>query len=331
MEFILAAVKELSYIIVQHPVLSIIGSFVLFGYLVRLYCKITMGICDVDQDMSGKTVLITGATAGIGKETALELAKRNARVLLACRNVVNAAKVAEEIKSCTGNPYVIVMSLDLSSFESVRKCAKDVLASEEKLHVLINNAGVTGIPRNLTSDGCEQIMQTNHFGHFLLTLLLLDLLKRSTPSRIINISSSGHASANLDLDDLSNQRGLSPLDVYLNSKLANILFTRELAERLRGTHVTVNSLHPGCVKTTIMDTTEPPILWIAKCMSFLIGRTPKEGAQTTIQLAVDPRLEKTTGKYFMDCKEAKVSKAAENKATAKRLFELSERTVGVSF
>lgn len=332
MEFIVATVHETSYLIIHYPLYSAIGSVFLFVGFLKFYCRLTMGICDVEQEMSGKTVLITGASAGIGKETARELARRNARVLLACRDVTKGTRVAEEIKASTGNPNVFVKSLELASFDSVRKCARDVIATEDKLHILINNAGIiSNDTRKLTSDGCEITMQTNHFGHFLLTLLLLDLLKKSSPSRIINVSSSAHSYGQIDLEDLTNRKSRSPFQMYSNSKLANVLFTKELSARLSGTGITVNAVHPGCVKTDILKSTRSLITLFTSVLFLVVGKTPEEGAQTTIRAAVDPRLEKTTGKYFADCKEDKVSKDAEDKVLARRFFELSEQIVGVSF
>ncbi|XP_071036813.1 retinol dehydrogenase 11-like isoform X2 [Parasteatoda tepidariorum] len=264
--------------------------------------------------------------------TAMDMARRNARVLLACRNVEKANKVAEEIKKTTGNQNVFVKVLDLTSFASVRACAKSVLETEEKLHVLINNAGIAGLKnRKLTEDGCENTMQSNHLGHFLLTLLLLDLLKRSSPSRIINVSSEAHRYQRLDIEDLSNKKGLNSIYVYGNTKLANVLFTAELADRLQGSGVTVNSLHPGVVNSDFLTPLDGLYSILMRILFFVVGKTSEEGAQTTIQLAVDPRLEKTTGKYFADCKKKSVTRAARNKLLAKRLFEVSEKIVGESF
>ncbi|XP_054724565.1 retinol dehydrogenase 14-like [Uloborus diversus] len=282
--------------------------------------------------MSGKTVLITGASDGIGKATARDIAKRNARVILACRNVGKANKVAEEIKAETGNFNIIVKALDLCSFESVRKCAEDVLSTEDKLHVLINNAGIVGPQtREVTEDGCEKVMQSNHFGHFLLTLLLLDLLKKSAPSRIINVSSVAYAFGKINIDDLNHEKTkYHYMNVYSNSKLANIYFTRELASRLAGTGITVNTLHPGVVKTNIFFSSEGFYSTISKFMVFVLGKTSEEGAQTTIYLAVHPDVQRITGKYFSDCKEEKLQSWVPNRALERLFFESSEKVVGLT-
>ncbi|KAF8791663.1 retinol dehydrogenase 12-like [Argiope bruennichi] len=331
MDICLATTKEISYLILNHPIYSAIGAFICFVSLLKFYCRLTLGVYDGDHDLAGKTVLITGASAGIGKAAAYDFARRRARVLLGCRNLGKAERVAREIRSATGNDNVVVKQLDLCSFKSVRECARNVIETEQKLHILVNNAGIAGHKRKLTEDGCEMTMQSNHFGHFLLTLLLLDLLKKSAPSRIINVSSEAYQMANLDLEDLTNEKNSADIKVYANSKLCNILFTKELAQRLLGTGVTVNALHPGCVKTDIMNNSEGLFALMTLFIFATVGKTMEEGAQTTVRLAVDPDLEKTTGKYFMDCKEKAVKGKANDMKLAKSLFELSEKIVGVSF
>ncbi|KAG8191926.1 hypothetical protein JTE90_007724 [Oedothorax gibbosus] len=331
MDICIATAQEISYLIVHHPMYSGLGCLVVAVSLLKFYCRLTLGVCECDQDMTGNTVLITGASAGIGKATAFDMARRGARVLLACRNKGKADKVADEIRHTTGNQNVVVYVMDLCSFDSVRKCAGEVLKAEKRLDVLINNAGITGTtPQEMTEDGCEKIMQSNHLGSFLFTLLLLDLLKKSAPSRIVNVSSAAKNFAKFDVDDLVNKKKLSPMAVYSNTKLANVLFTVELAERLAGTGVTVNALHPGCVATDIFNGKTGAILFFTRVLFWVVAKSSEEGAQTTILLAVDPSLEKTTGKYFVDCKEEKLSKADTDKQVAKRLFEISEKIVGTS-
>lgn len=333
MEIFLAAARDLSYIpylVVNHPFYSSVGCFLLIVGLLRFYCRLTVGICDSDEDMAGKTVLITGGSAGIGKATAEDMARRNARVILACRNLKKARHVADEIISKTGNKDVIVVHLDLSSFETVRKCAENVLKTEKKLHVLINNAGVYDEVKSLSEDGNEYILQSNHFGHFLLTILLLDLLKKSAPSRIINVASGAYKMAKLDVNDLAGKNCKFQIDRYGRSKLANILFTKELASRLLNTGVTVNALHPGMVKTEITSKTFGFFPLITKMLMKVVAKSCDEGAQTSIYLAVHPNLAKTTGKYFSDCREEKVVGQASDKQLAKQFFEMSEKIVGIS-
>ncbi|GFW95502.1 hypothetical protein TNCV_1722031 [Trichonephila clavipes] len=188
-----------------------------------------------------------------------------------------------------------------------------------------------GKEREITEDGCEKIMQSNHLGHFLLTLLLLDLLKKSSPCRIINVSSEAYAMANLDINDMKNDRKLSNFSIYAISKLCNILFSKELSRRLSGTGITVNTLHPGCVKTDIMKDNKGFFVLLSKLMFSTLAKTIEEGAQTTIHLAVALELEKTTGKYFSDCKEKAVKGLANDITLAKNLFEISEEITGVKF
>jgi len=329
MDIFLAATRDLSYSVLNHPIYSAIGCFAVSLLLLNFYCRLTCGMCDSEQDMQGKTVLITGGSAGIGKATAKDLARRNARVILACRNIEKALKVAKEISASTSNENVIVIHLELTSFDSVRKCAQHVLETEESLHVLINNAGIYSSKRELTEDGCEKVMQANHLGHFLLTLLLLDLLKKSAPSRIINVSSKAYESGKIDLTDMTSKASKGFLDLYSRSKLANILFTKELASRLSNTGVTVNALHPGAVKTDIMQSGSFLLGRFIRILMLVVGKSMEEGAQTSIYLAVHPEVEKITGKYFADCKEDSLKEIATDKTLAKLFFEESEKLVGL--
>jgi len=276
--------------------------------------------------IDGKVVIITGANTGIGKETALDLAKRGGRIYLACRDTKKADATTSEIIQETGNKNVFTRSLDLSSFASIRKFVEEFKKEESHLHILINNAGVMAIPRSTTADGLEMQIGTNHFGHFLLTNLLLDNLKASAPSRIINVSSLAHKFGKINRDDINLEKSYEKWSSYGQSKLANILFTRELAKRLDGTGVTANSLHPGSVSTELQR--HITILNIIFTPFKFLFKTPKSGAQTSIALAVEPDLEKVTGKYFADCKVSSESKAAQSDDTAKWLWTKSEQITG---
>ncbi|KAJ6643777.1 Retinol dehydrogenase 12 [Pseudolycoriella hygida] len=281
-----------------------------------------------DVRIDGKIVIITGANCGIGRETALDLAKRGARVYLACRDVAKADAARTDIIQQTGNVCVFVKKLDLTSFESIRKFVEDFKKCETKLHILINNAGVMAIKnREMTTDGLEMQLGTNHFGHFLLTNLLLDIMKASAPARIINVSSMAHRPRKINRDDLQLEKSYSKWPAYCQSKLANILFTRELAKRLRGTNVTANSLHPGVVRTELSR--HLAIVRFAALPLHAFTKTPKSGAQTSIMLAVDPNLEGVTGKYFADCAITKESSAAQCDETAAWLWDVSEKITGV--
>lgn len=248
--------------------------------------------------LDGKVVVITGANAGIGKETSIDLAKRGAKIYMACRDKERGETARQEVISASNNTNVFVRQLDLTSLDSIRQFAKDFLAEESRLDVLINNAGVMMCPKMLTKDGFEMQLGTNHMGHFLLTNLLLDLIKKSAPSRIINVSSLAHVGGKINKEDLNSEKSYNEITAYCQSKLANVLFTRELAKRLEGTGVTANSLHPGAVNTELTRHIHPILMCLSKPFLPFFFKSPKSGAQTQIRLACDPELETTTGKYF---------------------------------
>ncbi|MBN3325498.1 RDH13 dehydrogenase, partial [Atractosteus spatula] len=292
------------------------------------------GKCKSRARLDGKTVLITGANTGIGKATAEELACRGARVILACRDLTRAHKAAEEIRQNSGNGNVVVKQLDLALLESVRQLAKDILESEDRLDILINNAGIMMCPQWKTRDGFEMQLAVNHLGHFLLTNSLLDLLKKSSPSRIINVSSLAHEKGQINFDDINLEASYNPVTSYRQSKLANVLFTRELAARLKGTGVTANCLHPGVIRTELGRHLMPTIPLWKKVVFFpfflLVFKTPRQGAQTTIHCAVDEDLESVTGVYFTDCAPKETAPQGQDDEAAKRLWDLSAQMVGLS-
>ncbi|XP_063862754.1 retinol dehydrogenase 11-like [Scylla paramamosain] len=295
------------------------------------------GRCTSTRSLAGMTAIVTGASAGIGMETAKDLARRGARVILACRNLTKAQAVVDHIISETGNKKVVVRLLDTSDLSSVRRFAKEILQTEDAIHILVNNAGIAGKQvREVTGDGLELTMATNHYGHFLLTNLLLKRLKESAPSRIINVSSVAHFFTwKINLKDLNfEKRSYGTLEAYAQSKLCNILFSLELADKLRGSGVTVNSLHPGTVGSEFFTRDELAVTWFRKLFLFfgnivlrLFGKDNKLGAQTTIHLAVAEEVEGVTGKYFDECKEATASWLARDSSLAKALWEISEADV----
>ena len=219
-------------------------------WLVR--CYFGGGVCRNKNRLDGKVVIITGANTGIGKETSIDLARRGAKVYMACRSRERGQAALEDVKRVSGSSNVFLLKMDLGSKRSIKEFSDNFLARESTLHILINNAGRMHTPEGKTEDGFETQMGTNHLGHFYLTHLLLDSLKQSAPSRIINVSSLAHAHSNLKLDDLNmTKSGYGSFTAYGNSKLANILHAMELSRRLKGTGVTAYSLHPGAVTTEL--------------------------------------------------------------------------------
>ena len=292
------------------------------------------GICYSQIRLDGKTVIITGCNSGIGKETARDMSRRGAKVIMACRNFELANKAADEIRAETGGDIKLV-HLDLSSLNSVRKCAKEILQEENRIDILINNAGLfTATSTKKTGDGFELHMGTNHLGHFLFTNLLLDKIKAADePARIINVSSMGHKYAELDIEDIHmrNRACMGSL-AYANSKLANVLFTKELANRLKDTKVTTYSLHPGVVKTEVFRDVERVLGPFKYLMWLFIGffvKNSQEGAQTTIYCAVDEACAKESGLYYADCHVATPSKCADDEEMAKKLWRISEKEVNL--
>ncbi|CAN7937953.1 unnamed protein product [Ixodes hexagonus] len=308
---------------------------VVAGLLYKAFTMYTKGVCRSKQQMDGKTVIITGGNAGIGKETAKELARRKARVILACRNLEKADKAAQEILRET-HQRVVVKHLDLASFKSVLEFAQDIIQTEARLDVLINNAGmIHGGSDVLTEDGFEVCFQSNYLSHFLLTFLLLDLLKKSAPSRIINLSSVLHHFGSIEhFEDKA--RGTYPwkypLFVYSNTKLAVTAFTRVLAKKLveHGQQpVTVHGSAPGLILTVTFQSEKKEGITGYIAGSCLWRPTPREGAQTTLHLALEPSLEKVTGHYFEDCRKARVSYRLLNRDLSERVFALTAKLVNI--
>jgi retinol dehydrogenase-12 len=280
--------------------------------------------------MSGKTCLVTGATSGIGKETALRLAMLGTTVIIAARDTARGETVADEIRRRVPLANVEVVTADLSSMAQVRRMAEDVLARHNRLDVLVNNAGVISMSRRLTADGLEATFATNYLGPFLLTSLLRGLLERSAPARVVTVSSAAHKQVRaIPWDDLprSAQAGLQR--AYPLSKLLNILFTVELARRLAGTGVTANCLHPGFVRSALgREVTGVPGALVRFALHFRPG--PATGAETSLFLASSPEVAEVTGGYFVKCRPAKPSALATDARAATRLWALSEELVGVA-
>jgi NAD(P)-dependent dehydrogenase (short-subunit alcohol dehydrogenase family) len=267
--------------------------------------------------MPQSTILITGATDGIGKQTALTLLEQGARVIIHGRSEKKAKVTAEELRDVTKSDRIEAIHADLASLQEVRDAAQ-ALAKHKTLDVLLNNAGIYQQERELTPDGFERTMAVNHFGHFLLTHLLLPQLKQSPQGRIVNLSSIAHSRGSLDLNDLSFSKGFDGYRAYASSKLANILFTYELARRLKASSVTVNAVHPGVISTKLLT------------QNFGIqGGGLAQGAATSLMLATDPALAKTSGKYFSDKRETPSSSLSHDIQLQERLYLESCRLVGV--
>ena len=277
-------------------------------------------------NMNGKICLVTGATNGIGKATAQVLAQMGATVVIVGRNAPKTAQLVKEIRVATGNKNVDSLLADLSSTQEVRRLANEFKSKYSHLHVLINNAGGFFLRRQLSVNGIEMTFALNHLASFLLTNLLLDIITASAPARIINVSSDAHASGKIDFDNLQGERNYSP-KAYDNSKLANILFTMELARRLEGTGVTVNALHPGFVATGFAKNNGKVFAALISIFTPLVARSPAKGAQTSIYLASSPSVEGITGKYFYDSHVIPAAPQATDMVVARKLWEVSAEMV----
>ncbi|XP_038142684.1 retinol dehydrogenase 12 [Cyprinodon tularosa] len=281
-----------------------------------------------DVRLEGKTAIVTGANTGIGKETAKDLAARGARVVLACRDTAKGEQAASDIMREVNGAKVVVRQLDLADTKSICLFAETIYNTEKTLNYLINNAGVAICPYAKTVDGYEMQFGVNHLGHFFLTFLLLDLLKHSVPSRVINVSSTVHAMGKIQFDDLNGDKDYHPVRAYAQSKLANVLFTRELAKRTEALGVMAFSVDPGIVNTEITRHIWRPLVDIAKIFSFLI-MTPAEGASTTIYCIITPENEMLTGGFYKNCSRADPCRAGEDDGTALKLWAVSCRLLGI--
>ncbi|KER11105.1 MAG: short-chain dehydrogenase [[Candidatus Thermochlorobacteriaceae] bacterium GBChlB] len=274
--------------------------------------------------MNGKVCVVTGASAGIGKETAKALAAMGATTALVCRNKERGDAAMAEISQAFPNANTQLFLADLSSQKQVRRVAEELSGAFPKIDVLVNNAGVIENNRRVTEDGLEMTFATNHLAYFLLTNLLLPNLKAAAPSRIVSVSSAAHYGATLHFDDLQNEKEYNGWRAYGQSKLANILFTFELARRLDGTGVTATCLHPGVIGTQLFRN-----LGLLNAVAGLFLVSPEKGAATTIYLASSPDVEGVTGKFFDDKKIKAPSSAAQNIVDAKRLWEISTALCGL--
>ncbi|XP_011646460.1 retinol dehydrogenase 13-like isoform X1 [Pogonomyrmex barbatus] len=281
------------------------------------------------EDLTNKVVIVTGANSGIGKETTLELAKRNAKVIMACRDMEKCEMVRRNIVLDSKNKYVYCRKCDLASQESIRNFVTQFKKEHDKLHILINNAGVMRCPKSYTKEGIEMQLGVNYMGHFLLTNLLLDVLKVSAPSRIVNLASRTYRKGQINMKDLNFENDYDEGRAYSQSKLAVMLFTHELANRLKDTNVTVNAVYPGIVDTNI---TRHMFVYrniitkiLLKPIAWPFIKDPMQGAQTVLYAALDPSLAKVSGCYIQDSEIAEVSEDAKDENMAKWLWKVSEK------
>jgi NAD(P)-dependent dehydrogenase (short-subunit alcohol dehydrogenase family) len=274
----------------------------------------------MSADMAGKTVVITGGNQGIGRATAEELAHRGAEITMVCRSRERGEAACREIIAATKNSKVHLVVADLSEQADVRRAAGEVRAMHPRVHVLINNAAVFLPKREVTSDGLEKAFATNYLSHFLLTQLLLDNVKAAAPSRIINVATLTRG-ISVNFDDLQLEKKYSVMSAVGPTKMGLILHAQELAKKLEGSGVTVNALHPGLVKTGLLED-------VPKWMKFifhLLSTTPQRGARTVIHLATSPEVATVTGKLFADCKQVKASGQAADGVSGPRLWDVSMR------
>ncbi|UCC21331.1 MAG: SDR family oxidoreductase [Promethearchaeota archaeon] len=271
--------------------------------------------------MKGKICMITGANSGIGKATALSLAKLGANLVLVCRNRERAEQAIVKIKEKTGNQSIDLIIADLSSQKQIRNLVSEFKEKYDKLHVLINNAGVNLNKHTLTEDGIEATFAVNYLAYFMLCNLLLGTLKNTGSARIVNVASSVQAKS-IDFDDLNENQNYRQLKAYAQSKLAVVLFTYEFARKIKGTGVSVNCLHPGYVKTKMIRNFRPFVKYFYHLIGLFI-LTPKRGAKTSIFLASSPDIDGTSGKYFKRRKEAKSVKISYDETVAKQLWDVS--------
>ena len=274
------------------------------------------------HELSGRVALVTGATNGIGRVTAREFARMGARTLVVARDPGRGEAAAREIRDATG-ATVEVLVADLSSRDEVAGLAGLVRKRVDRLDLLVNNAGAIFAGRRTSADGVEMTLALNHLAYFLLTLELLPLLEGAPEARVVNVSSMAHETGEIDFDDLQGERSYGMWKAYAQSKLANVLFTRELSRRLSGCRITVNAVHPGAVASGF-GRDHPGFFGKLVAVGAPFLATPEKGARTTLHVATEPGLRGVTGRYFSACREKAPSRAARDDATALRLWQISE-------
>jgi NAD(P)-dependent dehydrogenase (short-subunit alcohol dehydrogenase family) len=283
-------------------------------------------------DLTGRVCVVTGASSGIGKVTARALAAAGARVVLVVRDEARGRAAIDEIVAAVPQAPDVRERLelalcDLSRLDDIRRVGAELVARHPRIHVLVNNAGAIHQTRKLTADGLEMTFAVNHLAYFLLTKILLSTLKASAPARIVNVSSGAHTIGRIRFDDLQSERGYVPMRAYAQSKLANVMFTYELARRLEGSGVTANCLHPGAVASGFGQNDEGLFNLAFRLVKPLL-LSEERGARTSIYLATSPEVATTTGQYFARCKPKRSSKASYDVEAQRRLWDVSEELVG---
>jgi len=283
--------------------------------------------------MEPRVCLITGANSGLGKATAVGLARTGSKIVMVCRDRVRGEETQNEIRALTGNPDIDLILADLSSQSEVRRLAEDVKSRYSRLDVLVNNAGVALRRRSLTVDGIETVLAVNYLAPFLLTNLLLDVLKVSVPARVVNVAGDFHRRATIRFDDLMFEKDYTGAHANNQAKLALILFTYELARRMQRSGITANCLHPGAVGTVgpLKDPDLSPFSRLLYKMVRPFFQSPEKGAQTAIYLASSPEVEGVTGRYFIKKRPVKSSAESYDQEIARRLWDMSSRLTGLSF
>lgn len=278
-------------------------------------------------DVKGKTALVTGASSGIGREASVQLARGGALVVMVGRDKARTESALADVIARSGSKEVSHLLCDFSSQAAIRELAAAVRERHESLHILVNNAGGVNRTRRLTLDGIEATFAVNHLGPFLLTNLLVDLLTRSAPARVVTVASVGHRQGSLDFNDIGFERGYSIMRAYARSKLGNVLFAAELARRLEGRGVTSNSVHPGAVNTNIWNGAPPAAKPIINILFRPFFISPEKGAAHVVALAVRPDLDGVTGKYFEKAKLVEPAPLARDRILARRLWDVSASMV----
>eukprot|EP00092_Neocalanus_flemingeri_P007398 GFUD01007989.1.p1 GENE.GFUD01007989.1~~GFUD01007989.1.p1 ORF type:complete len:329 (+),score=113.32 GFUD01007989.1:66-1052(+) len=296
-----------------------------------LYSQVTMGMCRNKVSLVGKVAIVTGGSGGIGMETARGLAERGAKVIIGCRNSQRGKSAVEDIIQTTGNSMVEFKMLDMLNLMSVRTFAEEINQSEVKVDILVNNAGISKgdtaktLPReaNLSPDSLEMVTQTNHLAHFLLTTLLENSLSASGQARVVNVSSVMNLFGSIDIENINHEKYFDGHNAYSNSKLMNILFSKELSRRWQSLGITSYSLHPGFVRTSIFNTSSKRDLFIF--LAYFVGKNLVQGAQTSIFLSSETGIEHLSGKHFSDCRMESflMNRQAEETDLARRLWERS--------